>query len=481
MDSNSSNASAPLYESDIIFDFIIPGVLLNAIVPSIAFSSALHPMTPYLFSQGSSCLASLPSTTTPAISLNYYYWNIFPYITPIIYPVGLIAQTGSAYLTLCVTIERYVAVCIPLRARSLCTYGRARSYVIFIGVFAIVYNLPRSQGKLREGPTLASTEERNRTCHDVNGSCNCVFFVCNVLALVVNILEVMKISINALTQTSNLLITFNSSNAGQPEVVHRYPADFQSQRFSSQNNQISLGLLNHEAGSSDRKFQYGRYRKIRGSRLSSARLEKKEKKLLKNHRNILDERITCDKCCETGFMRDVSSVSGNGNSGPGGGSNRVANSNEDSSTISLSEHVHRLIVPGATQDITITVNIRAFPEAPSIMATTTSVNSHHHHSTPPPTPPSRLSPLHYGSVHSEAAKEAAKLLSSNDSGRGTILLNNCGCESSSSSSSSNFKKFSLHEEDEESSALLSILQKPNNNKLISDSSSPSAVTAHAVA
>jgi hypothetical protein len=34
------------------------------------------------------------------------------------------AQTGSVYLTVCVTVERFVAVCRPLQAKSICTYGR---------------------------------------------------------------------------------------------------------------------------------------------------------------------------------------------------------------------------------------------------------------------------------------------------------------------------------------------------------------------
>ena len=51
---------------------------------------------------------------------SFYVFKIFPYITPVfIYPVGMIAQTGSVYLTLCVTVERYVAVCLPLRARHI--------------------------------------------------------------------------------------------------------------------------------------------------------------------------------------------------------------------------------------------------------------------------------------------------------------------------------------------------------------------------
>jgi hypothetical protein len=36
----------------------------------------------------------------------------------------MMAQTGSVYLTVCVTLERFVAVCRPLQAKSLCTYGR---------------------------------------------------------------------------------------------------------------------------------------------------------------------------------------------------------------------------------------------------------------------------------------------------------------------------------------------------------------------
>ena len=51
--------------------------------------------------------------------------------------------SGSVYLTLCVSVERYVAVCLPLKARAICTFGRARCYVISLGVFAFLYNIPR--------------------------------------------------------------------------------------------------------------------------------------------------------------------------------------------------------------------------------------------------------------------------------------------------------------------------------------------------
>jgi hypothetical protein len=72
-----------------------------------------------------------------------YYWHIYPYAVPFVYPVALIAQTGSAYLTMAVTMERYIAVCWPLRARSLCTIGRAKTAVGVVTGCAITYNVPR--------------------------------------------------------------------------------------------------------------------------------------------------------------------------------------------------------------------------------------------------------------------------------------------------------------------------------------------------
>lgn len=69
-----------------------------------------------IFFNFSILMFGLPAIYKYSTSLfTFYNWEIFPYITPCVYAIGLNAQTTSAYLTLCVTLERYVAVCRPLK------------------------------------------------------------------------------------------------------------------------------------------------------------------------------------------------------------------------------------------------------------------------------------------------------------------------------------------------------------------------------
>jgi hypothetical protein len=206
--------------------------------------------------------------------LRFYYHRLLPDISPVVYPLAMIVQTASCYLTLTVTLERYVAVCHPLRARALCTYGRARIYVIVILIFSICYNIPRFfEVTMREHPDeefgyincitatslrsnhtyliiyihwlylvfiyfipflglmffnamiyqqvrkanrerqrLSRTEKREIGLATMLFCVVIVFLSCNILALVINIIEVAYDKIyDPLVKTSNLLVTINSS------------------------------------------------------------------------------------------------------------------------------------------------------------------------------------------------------------------------------------------------------------------------------
>ncbi|CRK97175.1 CLUMA_CG010576, isoform A [Clunio marinus] len=206
--------------------------------------------------------------------LRYYSLRLLPEISQFVYPIAMTAQTASVYLTLTVTLERYVAVCHPLRARALCTYGRARLYVVVIIAFSFLYNIPRffevelmkysdyqygyvyciSASKLRaeklyiniyihwlylifiyfipflsitffnamiyrqvrranrERQRLSRTEKREIGLATMLFCVVIVFICCNILALLINIIEAFTgIIYDPVVKTSNLLVTINSS------------------------------------------------------------------------------------------------------------------------------------------------------------------------------------------------------------------------------------------------------------------------------
>ncbi|GIY77573.1 FMRFamide receptor [Caerostris extrusa] len=206
--------------------------------------------------------------------LKTYTLDVSPLIIPIAYPVGLIAQTGSVWTTVAVTVERYIAVCHPLKAKSLCTYRRARSFNLFITLMAIFYNIPRfwevehseyfapdmnrtvykvvaSQLRVNKLyyevyhiwlyllvmyfiPFLVlmifniliwktvrrANKERQTLSRKQQGEFSLammllcvvvVFLICNILALVINIIEYFDIFLLPLVRVSNLLVTVNSS------------------------------------------------------------------------------------------------------------------------------------------------------------------------------------------------------------------------------------------------------------------------------
>lgn len=88
-------------------------------------------------------LFGLPAIHAYTGMLFTYQFKVYPHIAPVVFPLSVIAQTVSVYLTVTVTLERFVAVCHPLQARSYCTYGRARIYVLVTIIFSTLYNVTR--------------------------------------------------------------------------------------------------------------------------------------------------------------------------------------------------------------------------------------------------------------------------------------------------------------------------------------------------
>lgn len=69
--------------------------------------------------------------------------DVTSYLTVIVYPLAMASQTGSIWVLILITFERFIAVCFPLHARSICTLERAKITLAIICVSAAGYNLVR--------------------------------------------------------------------------------------------------------------------------------------------------------------------------------------------------------------------------------------------------------------------------------------------------------------------------------------------------
>ncbi|XP_013419045.1 FMRFamide receptor [Lingula anatina] len=74
---------------------------------------------------------------------NYYEDYTFAFLVPYVYPLATCAQTATIWLTVSFTVERYIAVCHPLRAHEFCTIKRARIVIAIVSVVSFFYNLVR--------------------------------------------------------------------------------------------------------------------------------------------------------------------------------------------------------------------------------------------------------------------------------------------------------------------------------------------------
>ena len=141
---------APLYRTiSVLINVLIflVGILGNSLVIIVVFRtrSMRTPTNCYLMSLAVADCLVLLSATLPAIPETFFEIDEWPFgrvmCSLLVFLQYLGVDTSSLSIT-AFTIERYVAICHPLRSQTMCTVKRAKRIIACIWIFSILYCSP---------------------------------------------------------------------------------------------------------------------------------------------------------------------------------------------------------------------------------------------------------------------------------------------------------------------------------------------------
>ena len=69
-----------------------------------------------------------------------------PVFEPIIQPTYELVYTGSAFMTVLLTLERYLKIVLPHKSEKWCTIKRIHLWILCASVFALLLNIPYYMG-----------------------------------------------------------------------------------------------------------------------------------------------------------------------------------------------------------------------------------------------------------------------------------------------------------------------------------------------
>ena len=131
----------------IVGTLIVVGIIGNSITFVVFWNGQFNRATSFLFmclSLTDSAVLLFTSVWMPLLPLEesrrytQYFWNAYPYIVVNMLPLCLMAQTATVLVTVLITVNRFINVCVPLRASQWCTITKVKIHLAIVLLFAIL-------------------------------------------------------------------------------------------------------------------------------------------------------------------------------------------------------------------------------------------------------------------------------------------------------------------------------------------------------
>ena len=120
------------------------------------------------------------------------YLTLRPYFTVYLFPAILLTKTAAIWVVVLVAINRYIIVCLPLRATQWCTLTKVKIELAVVLIAAVLYNIP----KFAENRVSLDMTYVEYTSFGENGL---FFFIYDTICLLIFLLALPIVTLTVVT------------------------------------------------------------------------------------------------------------------------------------------------------------------------------------------------------------------------------------------------------------------------------------------
>lgn len=213
MSNNSSNNSSLTQVEYICNNYFIPTVCGFGMVCNVLNLAVLSRRqmkeSPYSYLMGLSVadftvltLSFIQSVFSNKYGENIYAWKF--YDAYIFYPFANVFANASVWITVMLTVERWVSVRFPLQAKDVCTRSLARKAMLGVFVISLIVNIPRFLGPVIEKDTDGTYIVNRSKFEESNFYVGVTwFYVCTVHVIPCVLLVTLNICLICLVYRAN--------------------------------------------------------------------------------------------------------------------------------------------------------------------------------------------------------------------------------------------------------------------------------------